>query len=116
MEESNTLESGNMSKGFGPLLFKEKQVKILLAMLGNQQNWYISNLAKLANATYVHTSRFLNECEKVGLVVSEKHAKIKSIRLTEKGIQVANSVADIMKKIAYEQKEPQQAQAPKQPQ
>ncbi len=105
-----------MSKEFGPLLFKEKQTRILLAMLGNQQSWYISNLAKLTNTTYVHASRFLRKCEESGLVASEKHGKIKGVKLTEKGTEVANGISSIMKKISSEQKEARPEQSPKQPQ
>ncbi len=105
-----------MSKEFGPLLFKEKQAKILLAMLGNQQSWYITNLAKITDTTYVHTSRFLKKCEEAGIVVSEKHGKIKGVKLTEKGAEVANGILGIMKRISSEQKEAKPEQSPKQPQ
>lgn len=105
-----------MSKEFGPLLFKEKQIRILLAMTGNQQSWYISSLAKLTDTTYVHTSRFIKKCEETGLVVSEKHGKIKGVKLTEKGVKVANGLLSIMELVAPKQKEAPQGAAAKQPQ
>ncbi len=80
---------------FGSLLIREKQAKILLTLRDASQTWYISNLAKEANSTYVHTCNFLIGCEKEGIVVSEKHGKIKMVKLTEKGMQIADHLNGI---------------------
>jgi DNA-binding MarR family transcriptional regulator len=80
---------------FGRLFFKEKQIKAFLALASSQQEWNISNLAKLTGITYVHLSRFINECEKAGLIESDKHGRIKGIRLTQKGAEVASHISSI---------------------
>jgi len=72
------------------LIFKPKQLLIILALKDSTQGWYISTLAKAANATYVHTCNFLKECEKRGITTSEKHGKIKMVKLTERGIKIAD--------------------------
>lgn len=80
---------------FGQILIKDKQAKILICLKDSTQNWYISSLAKVANTTYVHTCNFLINCEKLGITKSEKHGKIKTIKLTEKGMQIADSLSNI---------------------
>ncbi|MGB9732922.1 MAG: hypothetical protein ACP5P2_02150 [Candidatus Micrarchaeia archaeon] len=80
---------------FGKLFLKDKQVRAFLTIAESQQEWNISNLAKEANITYVHLSRFISECEKAGLIESAKHGRIKGIKLTQKGIDVANHLSSI---------------------
>lgn len=77
------------------ILFKNKQIHILLALRDGTQSWYISSLAKATGTTYVHACNLINECERLGITESEKHGKIKKIRLTEKGARIAEMVASI---------------------
>ncbi|MFP3214948.1 MAG: hypothetical protein RXR32_00100 [Candidatus Micrarchaeota archaeon] len=116
-----TKEKGEFMKDFGSLFFKEKQVKafLLMASTNNQQEWNISNLAKSSGMTYVHLSRFINECEKTGLVESTRHGRIKGIKLTSKGIEVANHLSSISNSLGKEKAEHAEAEKeaePKQPQ
>jgi len=69
----NKRKIGEFMKDFGSLFFKEKQVKafLLMASTNNQQEWNISNLAKSSGITYVHLSRFINECERTR--ISREH-------------------------------------------
>ncbi|MDE1869856.1 MAG: hypothetical protein KGH71_02615 [Candidatus Micrarchaeota archaeon] len=89
-----------MSGNQGALLFKEKQTKVLLAMLDKAQEWNTTSLARAAGATYVHTSKFLTRCEKMGLVQVTKHGKIKALTLSPKGIEVTEGIAKIVEKMA----------------
>jgi predicted transcriptional regulator len=79
----------------GNLLIREKQARIILALRDGNQAWSISNLAKAASTTYVHACNFVIDCERAGIVASEKHGKIKEIKLTEKGLQIADSLSSI---------------------
>lgn len=74
---------------------REKQARMLLALRDASQSWYISSVAKAAGTTYVNACNFLSNCERLGLVSSEKHGKIKNVRLTERGQQVAEHVSGI---------------------
>jgi predicted transcriptional regulator len=76
------------------ILFKDKHLKILLALRDTTQNWYITTLAKASNTTYVHTCNFLVACENLGITENEKHGKIKLIKLTETGIKLADMLAN----------------------
>ncbi|MGC8479411.1 MAG: hypothetical protein ACP5M9_01955 [Candidatus Micrarchaeia archaeon] len=78
------------------IILKEKQIKILLLLLKQEKNNYISDIAKITGVSYVHTSRFLSACEDKKLISYEKHGKIKSIFLTDKGKEVASYIEKIL--------------------
>jgi predicted transcriptional regulator len=77
----------------GNLIFKGKHIRILLALRDTTQNWYITTLAKASDTTYVHTCNFIGACEHLGIIGSEKHGKIKLVKLTEKGARLAEMLA-----------------------
>ncbi len=88
-----------MVDSIGTLLFKDKQMRLLMLLTTQNKEWHISDLAKEANVTYIHTSKFIKKCEDYGIVSSEKHGRVKRLMLTEKGAQIAKSVASIMDKM-----------------
>jgi DNA-binding MarR family transcriptional regulator len=88
-----------MSDSIGMLLFKEKQLRLLLALSKPDREWHITDLAKEAQVTYVHTSRFISKCEDAGLVIAERHGKIKKLILTEKGREIADTLLGIIAKM-----------------
>jgi len=95
------------------IILKQKQASILLALRDTSQNWYISSIAKATNTTYVHACNFLAVCERLGITSSEKHGKLKLIKLTEKGIRLADMVININTIIIQEQqKQPEQPSKP----
>lgn len=96
------------------IIFKDKQAKIILSLKTPNQSWYISSLAKASNTTYVHTCNFIALCESIGITTSEKHGKIKVIKLTEKGSQIADMIASIYNAINGSQNKAQQQQAQEQ--
>jgi predicted transcriptional regulator len=71
------------------IVFRDKQLKILLLLRDKSKDWYISTLAKSSGTTYVHTCNFILECEGRGLTTSERHGKIKVVKLTDKGAQLS---------------------------
>ncbi len=85
------------------LIFKYKHAKILIALRDNSQSWYLASLAKAAGATYVHTCNFVESCEQIGFITSEKHGKEKIIKLTERGSKVADMVASIYSELSSTQ-------------
>ncbi len=101
----------------GKILLKDKQARILLSLKNNQQPWHITTLAQACGTTYVHTCNFLKECETLGITTNERHGKIKEIKLTDKGKQVAESLSNIYTLIGpqAEQQKPQEQQKQQQP-
>ncbi len=97
-----------MADKIGMLLFKEKQLRIIISLSITGKDWYLSDLAKASNVTYMHTSKFIERCEKAGLLSSERHGRIKKVALTEKGNAVASSIKSIMEKIGDQEQRRQQ--------
>lgn len=95
----------------GMLLFRDKQAKLLLMLADGSKEWYLSTLAKSAEVTYIHTSRFIRRCESMGITGSEKHGKIKRIFLTERGRSIADGIQGIMNQMNGSQASPQQPPA-----
>lgn len=77
------------------MLFKEKQLLIILKLRDSSKDWNISGLAKETGTTYVHSCNFVSECENAGLVTGEKHGKIKVIKLTDRGKRIADSLFEV---------------------
>ncbi|MCL4403304.1 MAG: MarR family winged helix-turn-helix transcriptional regulator [Candidatus Marsarchaeota archaeon] len=90
------------------LLLMEKQATIILTLKSNAQEWNISSLAKAAGTTYVHACNFLILCESKGIVSSERHGRIKTIKLTEKGARLAEMVDGIHTIVNEKAQVPQQ--------
>ncbi len=88
-----------MADAIGTLLFKDKQLRLLLTLSNASREWYLSDLAKAADVTYIHTSRFISRCEGSGMVATEKHGRTKRIFLTEKGKDIAASLQEVITKI-----------------
>ena len=95
------------------ILFKNKHIRILLALRDGTQSWYISSLAKATNTTYVHACNLINECERLGITESEKHGKIKKIRLTEKGAKIAEMVSSVYSLMNTPEQKKEKAPEPK---
>ncbi len=99
------------------LIFKYKHARILIALRDGSQSWYLASLAKAAGATYVHTCNFVESCEAIGFITSEKHGKEKIIKLTERGAKVADMIASICSEISSQQNaQKQPPPVPPQPQ
>ncbi len=90
MAEKNELED---------LFLREKPAKIFLGLkTAKDQNIYTTILSKQADCTYSHTVKILNSLHKLGLVEFSKSGRIKSVKLTNDGWDVAHNLEAIMKK------------------
>ena len=68
---------------------------ILVALRKGNKNRYGSVLAKEVDCTYSHAVKILQEMEKAKLVSFEKQGRIKTIKLTETGDRIADSIEKI---------------------
>lgn len=73
------------------VFFREKPAMMLLG-LTNGSRVYASSLAKQIDCTYSHVVKVLQEMEKAELVKFEKHGRLKLLKLTEKGEEVASHI------------------------
>lgn len=87
------------------MVFRSKQLKILLLLRDKTKNWYISTLAKSSGTTYVHACNFILQCEGYGITTSEKHGKIKVVKLTEKGLQLSEMLSSASELINSQQRQ-----------
>jgi len=75
--------------------FRKKPALILIALKNNNRARYGSLLAKEVDCTYSHAVKILQSLEKFGLVAFEKKGRIKLIKLTNKGREVADNIKKI---------------------
>jgi len=88
-----------MMKDNFDIFFRRKPALMLVALKNNSRMRYGSLLAKEVDCTYSHAVKILQTLEHLGLVVFERKGRIKLIKLTKKGIDVADSIEGIRKVI-----------------
>ncbi|MDO8516684.1 MAG: winged helix DNA-binding protein [Nanoarchaeota archaeon] len=74
------------------LFFRRKPALILIALKKVSRAKYGSILAKEVDCTYSHAVKILQTLEELGLVVFEKKGRIKIIKLTKRGQEVAEHI------------------------
>ena len=81
-------------KIFG-VFFREKPAMMLVTLLNSQHEQYASSLAKVVDCTYSHIVKILNEMQKADLITFKKEGRLKVLKLTKKGEDVAKSIEEI---------------------
>ena len=82
------------------LFFRRKPALMLIALKKVSRAKYGSVLAKEVDCTYSHAVKILQTLEELGLVVFEKKGRIKIIKLTKKGAEVADNIETIKRVVA----------------
>ena len=77
------------------VFFRKKPALMLVALKKSSRLRYGSILAKEVDCTYSHAVKILQGLERIGLVVFEKKGRIKLIKLTKKGQEVADNIDNI---------------------
>jgi len=81
------------------IFFRRKPALMLVSLKKNTRIRYGSLLAKEVDCTYSHAVKILQTLEDLGLVDFEKKGRIKLIKLTKKGKEVADAIENIQKLI-----------------
>ena len=81
------------------IFFRRKPALMLIAMKKMSKARYGSILAKEVDCTYSHAVKILQTLEKLALVNFEKKGRIKLIKLTKKGYDIADNIESIRKLI-----------------
>ena len=81
------------------IFFRRKPALMLIALKNDRRARYGSILAKEVDCTYSHAVKILQTLEKLGLVVFDKKGRIKLIKLTKRGQEVADSIESIRKSV-----------------
>jgi predicted transcriptional regulator len=74
-----------------------KPVKMLVSLKSDSVR-YASQVAKTVDCTYSHTVKVLENFKDLGLVKFEKKGRIKIIKLTDVGLEVAHDFEGIHRK------------------
>ncbi len=76
---------------------RKKPSTILIALKKDEKSRYASVLAKEADCTYSHTVRILQELERRKLIEFDKKGRIKMIKLTKLGEDVADCLERLVR-------------------
>ncbi len=82
------------------IFLHEKPVKILIGLKSDNNKSYASTLAKTADCTYSHTVKILEYFKKIGLVTFEKKGRVKYIKLTKTGEDIAGDLENVCRKFS----------------
>lgn len=74
------------------VFIREKPAMMLVNLLNSNSEVYASTLAKSVDCTYSHVVKILQEMEDAGLVSFEKTGRLKILKLTKKGEEIAKHV------------------------
>ncbi|MGV8151057.1 MAG: DUF2250 domain-containing protein [Candidatus Woesearchaeota archaeon] len=74
------------------VFIREKPAMMLVNLLNSNSESYASTLAKTVDCTYSHVVKILQEMEDAGLVNFEKTGRLKILKLTKKGEEVAKHI------------------------
>jgi predicted transcriptional regulator len=77
------------------IFFRRKPAMMLVALKRIARVRYGSVLAKEVDCTYSHAVKILQSLERLGLVGFEKKGRIKLIKLTKKGTDIAENIENI---------------------
>jgi predicted transcriptional regulator len=91
--------------GLKEILLRKKPLCVFLQLKDTSKDWYASNLAAVCGVTYVHTTKLLKELKKSNLVTFEVKGRVKKVKLTERGMQLASALGDLMLKLEEKQEE-----------
>ncbi|MBI5060904.1 MAG: hypothetical protein HZB67_01175 [Candidatus Aenigmarchaeota archaeon] len=80
------------------LFLRKKPVKLLMCLKTGVSGKYISILSKETDCTYSHTVKLLEEFRNLGLVEFEKKGRVKFIKLTQDGEELATNFESVLRK------------------
>ena len=81
------------------IFFRRKPALMLVALKKMSKARYGSVLAKEVDCTYSHAVKILQTLEELELVVFEKKGRIKLIKLTKKGEEIADNIDSIRRQL-----------------
>lgn len=79
------------------LFMHTKPVKMLVSLKSDDIK-YATQVSKVVDCTYSHTVKVLDQFKDMGLVEFEKKGRIKLVRLTDVGMDIAHDFDGIRKK------------------
>lgn len=81
------------------IFFKEKPLRTLVTLAKKDRIWYPSMLCKEIDCTYPHMMSVLEVFENQKLIESEEQGRIRIVRLTEKGEDLAKDFETVLRRM-----------------
>ncbi|MBD3259294.1 winged helix DNA-binding protein [Candidatus Woesearchaeota archaeon] len=81
-----------MKKEIFEIFFREKPAMMLVNLKNAKDTTYASSLAKSVDCTYSHVVKILQKMQEADLIQWEKQGRLKLLRLTKKGKEVAEHI------------------------
>jgi predicted transcriptional regulator len=78
-----------------PLFARPKPCRIMMLLRDSENPLHLSRLAKNSDTTYVYVTKLVTHLQKEGIVSVEPKGKKRMVKLTEKGMKVANAIHDL---------------------
>ncbi|MBN1896169.1 MAG: winged helix DNA-binding protein [Candidatus Aenigmarchaeota archaeon] len=93
------MQNINAPNALEDLLLRDKPAKILISLKTSKESIYATILSRETNCTYSHTIKILDVLRDQGLVEFEKHGRIKTVKLTQDGWEVAQNLETLTKRL-----------------
>lgn len=74
---------------------RPKPCRIMTLLKDSESPWHLSKLAKSSETTYVYVTGLVSRLQKEGFVTVEAKGKKRLVKLTEKGMKVANAIDEL---------------------
>ena len=87
-----------IQKNIFEILFLHPKPVKMLTSLKNEEVRYATQVSKVVDCTYSHTVKVLELFRKLGLVQFEKKGRIKLVKLTDTGIEIAHDFEGLRRK------------------
>jgi DNA-binding MarR family transcriptional regulator len=88
-----------LNKSIFNVFFREKPIMMLVTLKNAKSEVYASSLAKGIDCTYSHVVKILQEMEKSGLVEFKRQGRLKILKLTSRGGEIADHIDQIRNKL-----------------
>jgi predicted transcriptional regulator len=87
-----------IQKNIFEILFLHPKPVKMLTSLKSEEVRYATQVSKVVDCTYSHTVKVLELFRKLGLVQFEKKGRIKIVKLTDTGIEIAHDFEGLRRK------------------
>jgi predicted transcriptional regulator len=93
------MEENSKKRILEDMFLRDKPSKIMLDLNNAKGSIYATILSKDSNCTYSHTIKILNLFKKMGIVTFEKKGRIKVVKLTDAGWEIAHNLDAVARKL-----------------
>src|SRR3972149_11667900 len=96
----NVMKAKKIAKNFLEDLFLHSKPVKMLTVLKKSDIQYATQVSKAVDCTYSHTVKVLDHFKNLGLVQFEKKGRIKLVRLTDEGMDIAHDFEGLARKFS----------------